>query len=157
MKTIYAEITGALAKADAAILEQSKEWARRKIAALAKYKAETPRTTKDMTTRYYEMFDICGGKVWFEQFQYGERSALEFVEKNAKRNAEKRNFKIAAQLEKAGITSITGGGLIWNANGFDGEFNVETDRGPLRVVVNTIYAGGYNIQCFHLRVLVKIK
>lgn len=153
MNAIYTELSTALAQADAAILEQSKEWARRKIAALAKYKAETPRGQKSI----YDMIEICGGKVWYEQLSYGERSALEFVEKNAKRNSEKRNAKIAAQLEKAGITSITGGGLVWNDNGFDGVFNVDTDRGPRRVIINTIHAGGYNVQCFHLRVLVKIK
>lgn len=156
MIKLYAQITEALAVADAAILEQSKEWARRKIAALSEYKKATPRTAKDMETRYFEMFAICGGKVWYEQLSYGERSALEFVEKNAKRNSEKRNAKIAAQLEKAGITSVSSGGVEWNCNGFDGVFHVETDRGPRRVVINTIHAGGYNIQCFHLRVLVKI-
>lgn len=157
MIKLYAQITEALAVADAAILEQQKEWAKRRMAAIREYKA-TPeyKAAGGFSRNYGTLFDLAGGKTWYEQFSYGERSALEFVEKNAKRNSEKRNAKIAAQLEKAGITSVVSGNIDWNRDGFDGYFHVMTDRGMLRVVVNTVFAGGYNIQCFHLRVLVKI-
>jgi hypothetical protein len=43
------------------------------------------------------------------------------------------------------------------ADGFNGEFVVDTNAGRKTVTVNTVYAGGYNIQCLHLRVLVKVR
>lgn len=153
MQNLIAQISEALIQADEVNLEKSKLWALHMLQQIKEYKANNS-TTK---WNYEEMFSICGGKIWYTQTTYGQASLLEFVEKNNKNNSEKRNAKIAAQLEKAGITEVLSGGIEWNADGFNGTFSVNTDQGFKRVTVETVYAGGYNIQCFHLRVLVKIK
>lgn len=149
---LFSQITEALAQADAANLEKSKEWALRKLEQLKAYKIENHRKWN-----YEEMFSICGGKTWYAEMSDGQTSLIAFVEKNAKRNAEKRNAKIAAQLEKAGVTDVFSGQIVWNKDGFDGNFAVETNQGTKHVRIESVYAGGYNVQCFHVRVLVKIK
>lgn len=150
---LYNQITDALSVADAKIAEQSKAWALHMLEQIKAYKASTSPTKWN----YNEMFSICGGKIWYHESTYGASSLLAFVEKNCKNNSTKRNAKIALQLEKAGIVEVLSGGIVWNDNGFDGTFEVLTNQGIKRVIVETITAGGYNIQCFHLRVLVKIK
>ena len=152
MNNLLNQLTDALVQADAVNLEKSKEWALHKLAQLQAYKDVTPILQRS----FDQMFGITGGKAWYEQMSYGKTSLLAFVEKNNKKNAEKRNAKIAAQLEKAGITEVISGDITWNKDGFDGVFKVNTDKGVKTVRVETIYAGGYNIQCFHVRTLVKI-
>ena len=71
-------------------------------------------------------------------------------EKNCKATANKRNASIAKKLEKA---EVTGSAVVRTEDGFNGVFNINTKK----VTIETVYAGGYNIQCLHLRVLVKIK
>lgn len=68
-----------------------------------------------------------------------------------------RNANIANKLIKAEITQVLSSVFTRTSDGFNGIFKVETNKGPKVVTVDTIYAGGYNIQCFHIRVLVKVK
>lgn len=159
MNSVYSQIADALSQADAANLEKSKEWALRKYEALKTFKASDE--CKALRSNAYKLYDalhsVAGGKIWYGQMTNGNKeSLLSFVEKNAKLTSEKRNAKIANQLQKAGITGVTSGQITWNKDGFNGSFTVMTDKGEKRVKVETIYAGGYNIQCFHIRVLVKV-
>ena len=68
-----------------------------------------------------------------------------------------RNLSIATKCKKAGVTEVVSSEFAHTRDGFDGVFVVNTDQGPHRVKINTIRAGGYNIQCAHLRVLVSVK
>ncbi len=68
------------------------------------------------------------------------------IEKNCKATANKRNASIAKKLDKA---EVTGSAIVRTEDGFNGVFNINTKK----VTIET----GYNIQCLHLRVLVKIK
>lgn len=164
--TAFQTIADALAKEFAAIDAQQTErnlvWAKERVVALFEYKASADYNERSKKGawggQYQKMFDICGGKTWFQVLQYGfSAHAQEFVKKNTEANAKKRDAKIAQKLVALGITQVTKAEMKYNDGGFDGLFTVETEQGPKLIVINTIYAGGFNIQCFHQRTLVKVR
>jgi hypothetical protein len=157
---VYDAITELLAPFDAKLVEDTKAWAVRTIAALREFKATeeyTELAKKGAWSLYPKLFSIAGGKTWFNVFGTGEKFTLEFVEKNCKAVATKRNAKIASKLTQAGVTEVIDTEIAHSHSGFDGFYRVRTEQGEKRVTIRTIYAGGYNIQCAHLRVLVNVK
>lgn len=160
---ILASLNEVFAPMDAEVLASSLVWAKGRCEALAAFKASeevaAKRKTKDFTWWYYpQMFTICGGKTWFQVFNGGFTPRVEeFVTKNCAATVEARNVKIAKKLEAAGVTSLTETTYTQTRDGFNGFFVVETNAGTKKVTVQTVRAGGYNIQCLHLRVLVKVK
>ena len=98
--------------------------------------------------------EICGGKKWWEQMYGSNKQMLaEFVAKNIAGIIESRDSRIIAALNKVGITEIPEFTLTHNSNGYEGTFNVAGHA----VSIQTILAGGYNIQCLHQRTLIKTK
>ena len=77
----------------------------------------------------------------------------EFVAKNVAKMIANRNDRIVKALNKNGVTEIPEFNLLHGSNGFEGAFKVA----GYWVTINTILAGGYNIQCLHQRTLVKVK
>lgn len=107
----------------------------------------------DTWSRYSRIFNLAGGKTWWQALSGNNaagRAAL--ITKNCAAVAAKRNQTIINKLAKNGITEIGGAEVIYTKDGFNGVFKV----GGRRVEIRTIYAGGYNIQCLHLRVLTYI-
>ena len=147
-------------KFDDEVLESSKKWAQERAAAIREFKMsdEAKHLRRDQYAYYAKLYAIAGGKTWYNAFDGRSKSMIEeFMEKNHQNTIDKRNASIAKKLEKAGVTEVLSEEYVYTKDGFNGIFRVNTDAGVKRVNIDTIYAGGYNIQCLHLRVLVKVK
>lgn len=139
---------------DLRVLEESKKWALERQAALYEFLE----SDESKNNNHQKAFDIAGGKTWYNVFYCNDEEYIfNFITKNCKSIASKRNASITKKLEKVGVKSIVSIELNSTADGFNGVFHINTDVGFKKVTIETVYAGGYNIQCLHLRVLVKIK
>ena len=145
------QINKAFAELDAEMLERQTAWA------LERYDAVRALDRKDFNT-LEQFLDVqigtAGGKVWHTQITMTNKAMLtEFVAKNVAKTIANRNNRIVKALGKEGVTEITEFTLAHNGNGFEGTFKI---AGCL-VTIETILAGGYNIQCLHQRTLVKVR
>lgn len=153
---IMNELAAVFAGMDAEVAAASQVWAKGRVEAIRAKKAEF--SASKARWNYEELFAIAGGKTWYGIFD-GRNAAMieEIVAKNCAAIAEKRNASIAKKLEKAGVNEVLSTTFTSTSDGFNGSFVVMTDAGKKVVNVDTIRAGGYNIQCLHLRVLCKVK
>lgn len=161
VKQIIEQLNEVFATMDQKVLVASQEWAQERIKALNEFweseeYAELKKTRSN--NRYYRNWEIAGGKGWYNTFvDNSDESIKEFIIKNCKAIADKRNLRIAKKLEEAGITKIISNTITHTQHGFDGLYIIETNQGEKTVKIETVWAGGYNVQCLHLRVLIKIK
>ena len=143
---------------DQRVLEESKKWALERCEAMYNFLDSAEAKAMSSSEKYLKAFEVAGGKTWYNKF-YGndESTILAFIEKNCKAIANKRNNSIAKKLEKAEVTEVIESQIVHTNDGFNGFFMINTNKGSKKVTIETVYAGGYNIQCLHLRVLVKVK
>lgn len=157
---IIESLNNVFAEMDARVEESSVAWGLERTKALREFKQseEYEAIRKDAYKLYAKLHSIAGGKTWYDIFNTNSTTRIEEIMRtNAQKTAEKRNTSIANKLEKAGVSEVLSEVYNRTGDGFNGVFVVNTDKGKKRVTVETIYAGGYNIQCLHLRVLVKVK
>jgi hypothetical protein len=155
--TIIAKLNDIFADMDAKVLEGTQQWAKGRVKDIKEFKQSEEWKTSG-TDKYQKLFGIAGGKSWYNMFDGRNASMIEeCVVKHCAAVARKRNESIEAKLVKAAVTEVISETFTHTNDGFNGVYVVSTDAGKKVVTIDTILAGGYNIQCLHLRVLVKVK
>lgn len=158
--TIISKLQEIFAPMDDEVLVGTKAWAAGRALAVREFKlSDEGKSLSCDAHRYYaRLHTIAGGKTWYQAFNGRSLCDIEeVVEKHCAAVAKKRNASISAKLAKAGVNEVVSEEFHRTADGFNGLFVVGTDAGVKSVRIETIKAGGYNIQCLHLRVLVSVK
>jgi len=145
------------AEQDAQVAASDIAWALERAEAVREFKRSPEATElrkKGAFGGYYpKIFAIAGGKTWFNAFEGRSNQMIsEFMAKNSKAVAEKRNAKIAVQLVKLGVASVDSAEVSYCKDGFNGVFKINGER---FVKIESILAGGHTVQRLHQRVLVR--
>ena len=87
------------------------------------------------------------------QINPSKMSGYDFLADIMTKERARKKIQLVSRIEKKAGTIVDSSTLFI---GVDGNLNGVIQGDKERVSVHTIYAGGYNIQCLHFRILVKI-
>lgn len=107
--------------------------------------------SKYLTDRGWSKFyavNYMNGKVWWD----------DFLNKEIKNKMLKVDVAVHKKLKSLEVLSVKElMAFASSKDGFiEGIWELETPTGSKRFQIETIYAGGYNVQCFHIRTLYKL-
>jgi len=157
--TLLKKLTAAFAEADAKSIagipeevKANREWFRK---VYAKLREEFPMNSgRANYNRFYSELDRIASQQTQEDNNWNFDDHVEREIKRTKRTHANRNKRIAQKFEKAGIADIDSDDLVViYGEDFCGEWVIDGHR----VKLDVIWAGGYNIQCYHCRVLCSVK
>ena len=150
-------IENAFKEIDAEMLERNLAWAVKALIAFNNVERKSGAGVdyfdahNDMVNKRLE---IVGSKAMYQIFSYGNAdSVAEEITKLTDNIIKNRNARIVAKLKKKGIEEIPSFEILWNGSNGDGRF----EAGEHNVHIETILAGGYNIQRLHQRTLCHVK
>lgn len=158
LKQIAAALAPKFEALNAEMLADSLAWAEARIKAMAELRKSEEFRGLHYSVQYARLFEVCGGKTWFKAFNGRPwADVAEFITRDCAARAERRDALIAKKLAAAEVESVESVEVIGTVDGFRGMFALKTSKGPKLATIKVIYAGGYNIQRLHERVLVNVK
>jgi len=158
IKEMVANLEKDLEQHDNSYKRKMVDWYEYRFDALNNMKRGEEKFDSDRYHWFMRQCEVAGGKGMYEKLKFASiKQVRELALKDADRKLKNRNLMLAKKLEKAGVTEISDSEVIYSDNNaFDGLYTVETKQGRKAISINTIIAGGHNIQCIHHRTLVKI-
>jgi len=155
MKTLLQQIQAAFADADAQSISEVPAIViaqRAKYEPMLKAKYAAFHNSREYNEAVYQI-NFAFSKGFQEDARYSEKSHIERAVKSLQKTHAARNQRIYNKMLKAGITSIDADDFkVIYGQDFQGCWVI----GGHVVSINVIWAGGYNIQALHQRVLVKV-
>ena len=155
--TMLKQIEKAFAEVNTKMFERQLEWAKGRIQAVKEYREQAKKDGVHYMMITQRTVELYGGKGWCQTLMQHSnpesKNLAQTIQNNVDKLVANRNDRIVKALTKKGITEINDFELRSYGDGYEGTFIVDGHN----VKIETILAGGYNIQCLHQRTLIKVK
>lgn len=156
-QSIIHQLVKEFAVFDQQVFDGTVQFMKERFAALQIAKTTYAHLSHNAFQYYPHLFEAASGKTNYQLIQYGvTERVIDIIRKSEKTKVDKRNTKIAIKLTESNITKINSVDIAFSYNGFNGVYDVDTDKGSKKIIIETILAWG-DVYAPHYRVLVKVK